>query len=57
MQQHLEEAKNLGNDYNKDVREDPVIKQHLSDLTFFAHHELLPDSAKQSEIFKQEVQT
>jgi hypothetical protein len=29
----------------------------LKDLGFFCQHELLPDSAKQAEIFRQEVQT
>ena len=53
---HINQAKKLGNEYNKDVRQDETIQQHVKDLNFFANHELLPDSAKQAEIFKQELQ-
>ena len=52
IQDHITQAKKLGNEYNKDVRLDETIIQHVKDLNFFASHELLPDSAKQAEIFK-----
>lgn len=56
IQEYINQAKNLGNEFKGDPRLDETIQQHLADLNFFAAHELLPDSAKQAEIFKQELQ-